>query len=77
MTGALRDIETTAEDDVIAYRRGETLVVVNTRPRSIGLRVSGFGLDGAHEMLSGRAQRGDSLVLAPYGTAVLTPLPRR
>ncbi len=77
VTGALRDIETTAEDDVIAYRRGETLVVVNTRPRSIGLRVSGFGLDGAHEMLSGRAQRGDSLVLAPYGTAVLTPLPRR
>ena len=77
VTGALGDLATTAEDDVIAYRRGEAIVVVNTRPRSIGLRVTGFDLRGAHDLLSDSVQRGDSLVLAPYGAAVLAPLRRQ
>src|SRR4029453_3988301 len=39
ITGAFRDVEITAENDVIAYQRGDAVVLVNTRPRAIGFRV--------------------------------------
>jgi glycosidase len=71
ITGAFRDVETTAEDDVIAYQRGDAVVLVNTRPRAIGFRVRDVAIDGARDLLSTRTQRGDSLILAAYGALVL------
>jgi glycosidase len=71
ITGAFRDVETTAEDDVIAYQRGDAVVLVNTRPRAIGFRVRGVTIDGARDLLSARMQPGDSVMLAAYGALVL------
>jgi glycosidase len=72
VSGTFRDIETTAEEHVIAYQRGDALVLVNTRPRTIGLRVRGFDVNGARDLLSNRLQRGDSLTLPAYGTRIYT-----
>ena len=72
VSGTFRDIETTAEEHVIAYERGDALVLVNTRPRTIGLRVRGFDVNGARDLLSNRLQRGDSLTLPAFGTRVYT-----
>jgi glycosidase len=71
LTGGFRDVETTAEDDVIAYQRGNAVVLVNTRPRTIGFRVRGVAVDGARDLLSKRTQRGDSITLAAHGALVL------
>jgi glycosidase len=71
VAGAFRDVETSAEDHVIAYMRGDALVLVNTRPRTVGLRVTGFEVDGTRDLLTNRVQRGNSLTLPAYGTRVL------
>jgi glycosidase len=71
LSGAFRDIETTAEDDVIAYQRGDAVVLVNTKPRTVGFRVNGLGVAGARDLLSSHVQQGDSITLAGYGALVL------
>ena len=72
ITGAFRDVETTAENDVIAYQRADAVVLVNTRPRAIGFRVRGVDVDGARDLLSSFTQRGDSISLPSYGALVLS-----
>jgi len=72
LTGAFRDVETAAENDVIAYQRGDAVVLVNTRPRPIAFRVRGVSVDGTRDLLSTRTQRGDSISLASYGALVLS-----
>lgn len=71
LTGAFRDVETTAEDDVIAYQRGDAIVLVNKQPRPISLQVKGVAVAGARDLLSNRVQRGDTITLAGYGALVL------
>lgn len=73
--GELSDLATNAEEDVIAYRRGEVLVLVNTRSRPAEVSVSGPAVNGARELLSGRIQEGDVVSLPAYGAAVLEPTP--
>jgi glycosidase len=70
-TGDFRRAETTAPDDVIAYRRGAAAVFVNARPRAVRFAVTGFDVDGARDLLSSRVQRGDTLTLPAYGAIVL------
>jgi glycosidase len=72
-TGALEPLATDAPEDVIAYRRGRVLVLVNTRPRPLRVAVPGQRLDGARELLGGAPQRGDTIALAAHGAAVLQP----
>ncbi len=69
--GDLREVETNAPDDVIAYRRGEVVVLANVRPRAVRVAVTGVDLDRASDLLSGRVQRGDTVALPPHGAVVL------
>jgi glycosidase len=71
VAGAFRQAETTAPKDVIAYLRGDALVLVNARPREIRVGVMGFAVDRARDLLSNRVQRGDTVTLRPYGAMVL------
>jgi glycosidase len=67
----LRAVPTSAPDDVIAYRRGDLVVLVNTRPRGVKVAVTGFQVAGARDLLSNNTQRGDSISLPSYGAVVL------
>jgi glycosidase len=69
--GDFREVRTTAPGDVIAYRRGDAVVLVNARPRAVRVAVTGFDVDGARDLLSSRIQRGDTLSLPAYGAVVL------
>jgi len=72
LTGAFRPAETSAPADVIAYQRGDALVLVNVRPRVVRLGISGFAVDGTRDLLTtGRFQRGDRVTLPAYGAVVL------
>ncbi|HYN23243.1 MAG TPA: hypothetical protein VE078_19950, partial [Thermoanaerobaculia bacterium] len=75
IAGAFSEAETTAPKDVIAFRRGDALVLVNTRPRGVGLSVTGFEPNGARDLLSSRVQRGDTITLPAYGVLVLVRRP--
>ncbi len=66
-----QEVRTSAPDDVIAYRRGDLVVLVNARPRGVGLAVTGAGVAGARDLLSNGVQKGDTIRLAPYGAVVL------
>jgi len=71
LTGELRGVETSAPDDVIAYRRGELLVLVNARPRQVRVAVSGFNANRARDLLSQRVLAGRTVLLPAYGAVVL------
>jgi len=71
ITGDLRSVETSAPGDMIAYQRGEVVVLVNPRPRELRVAVTGVGVDGARDLLSDRRQRGDTVALPAYGAMVL------
>lgn len=71
VTGDFRQVETSAPNDVIAYRRSHALVLVNPRPRKLGVRVRGFDVRGTVDLLSNRIQHGDTITLPAYGTMVL------
>jgi glycosidase len=67
----LTPVSTNAPNDVIAYRRDNVLVLVNTRSRSMTVTPGGLALQGARDLLSGSLQQSGSIALAPYGFAVL------
>jgi glycosidase len=71
VAGDLREVQTTAPGDVIAYRRGELIVLVNVRPHAARVAVSGVTVDRASDLLSGRVQRGDTIALPAFGPLVL------
>jgi hypothetical protein len=58
---------------VIAYRRGDLVVLVNPRPREVRFAVTGVSMDGATDLLSSRKQRGDSVTLPAHGAMVVRP----
>lgn len=64
-------VATDAANDVIAYRRGDVVVLVNARPRALTVSTPGLSLDGARDLLSGSTQRGDAISLAAHGALVL------
>lgn len=70
--GALAVVATSAPDTVIAYRRGDDVVVVNARAGAVRVTVTGFGVAGARDLLTGAVERGDTLALPAYGAAVLS-----
>ena len=71
VAGAFREVETTAPDDVIAYRRGDAVVLVNARRRAMRVGVTNFAVAGARDLLSNRVQRGKTVILSAYGAVVL------
>jgi hypothetical protein len=71
ISGDLRVLETTAPRDVIAYTRGGSAVVVNPRDSASRVAVTGFPVNGARDLLTGRTLRSDTLTLPAYGAMVL------
>jgi glycosidase len=67
----LAEVETSAPGDVIAYRRGDLVVLVNTRPHGVNLTLKGLQAGGARDLLSNRTQQGDTMALPAYGAMVL------
>jgi glycosidase len=70
MARDLAKVETTAPEDVIAYRRSDLVVLVNARPRAVKVAVTGFQVAGAHDLLSNSVQQGDTISLAAHGAVV-------
>jgi glycosidase len=73
----LGEVRTSAPDDVIAYRRGELVVLVNPRPQGVRLTLKQVEVAGARDLLSNRAQPGDAITLPAYGALVLLKPGRR
>ena len=73
--GPFAAVTTSDSLNVIAYRRGDALVVVNARHRGVRVGVTGFTVDGARDLLTDRPLRGDTLSLPPYGAVVLARRP--
>ncbi len=71
IAGDLRAVGTSAPNDVIAYRRGNRIVLVNPRSREVRVVVTGFDVNDARDLLSDRVQRGDTVALPGYGAMVL------
>jgi glycosidase len=73
LRGDFAAVETSAAHDVVAYRRGASLVLVNTRSHPVRVTVTGARVDGTRDLLSNRPQRGASVALPAYGAVVLEP----
>lgn len=73
LRGELTELPTTAPADVIAYRRGEVLVIANTRDRETRVSLAGRRATGLRDLLTNRLQRSDTLVLPAHGVLVLEP----
>jgi glycosidase len=71
LTSDLREVRTSAPKDVIAYRRGDLIVLVNARPYRVPLTVTGFEVAGARDLLSNGVQQKDTIALPAYGAMVL------
>ena len=69
--GALREAPTSAPQDVIAYARGNTTILVNARAKPVRTVVA--GVSGSRDLLSELVQPSDTVSLGPYGVRVLRP----
>jgi hypothetical protein len=69
--GDLAAVPTSAPRDVIAYRRGNVVVLVNARSHAVRLTLRNMALEGARDLLSGRVHRGSVVSLPGYGRMVL------
>jgi glycosidase len=64
-------VTTTTPNGVIAYRRGNVIVLVNTRPHPAIVVPNGVTLRGARDLLSDNVQQSDTVALGSYGAMVL------
>jgi glycosidase len=71
VAGDLRAVKTSAPDDVIAYARGDVIVLVNARSHGVRVAVTDPTVDGARDLLSDQLQHGDTVSLPAYGASVL------
>lgn len=74
-----RTIETVATDDtadVIAYRRGSAVVLVNPRDHAVHVTPLATNIDGTVDRLSNRTQHGNTIALPARTAVVLEPATR-
>jgi glycosidase len=71
LSGDFHPVTTSDTLNVIAYRRGNALVLVNARNTVSSFTVTGFNVNGARDLLSNRSQRGRTVTLPAYGALVL------
>ncbi|HWA15678.1 MAG TPA: hypothetical protein VG817_04540, partial [Gemmatimonadales bacterium] len=65
---------TSAPRDVIAYLRGNRLVLVNARNRPVEFTLKDIDISGAEDLLGGEKPAGKRVKLAAYGAVVLAPV---
>jgi len=70
-SGNFSAVDTSDPADVIAYRRGDAIVLVNARPREVTFTVTGVRVEGLRDQLTRRTQRGASVTLPAFGAVVL------
>ena len=70
IAGGLDTIGVTSAKDVIAYRRGDLVVLVNARATPVKVTVKGVTIDGAPDLLTNQRQKGASVGLEAFGTRV-------
>ena len=73
LTSPLRPVTTSAPADIIAYARGNRVVLVNARNQPIEATISGTNINGLTDLLTGATHRGNGVELAPYAALVLGP----
>ena len=66
-----RPVETSAPTDVIAYRRGDLVVLANPRNRPVTFSLPGLDLRSARELLTGEAVPAGNMGLPAFGARVL------
>jgi glycosidase len=71
IAGDFAAIATSVPDDVIAYRRGGLVVLVNPRPREVRVTVTGIEVKGARDLLSNRVLQSNRVTMPAYGAMVL------
>jgi len=71
LSGDFDVVETSDSLDVIAYRRGDAVVLVNVRNRAARFTVTGALVNGARNLLTNRVQRGATVTLPAWGVTVL------
>lgn len=64
-------ISTSAPFDIISFRRGGTVILVNPRPRAVRFNVTGIEVGGRRDLLTSKTQRGNRVTLPAYGVLVL------
>jgi glycosidase len=64
-------VKTSAPKDVIAYRRGDAVVLVNARARAVKVSLTGLDVAGARDLLSDKTQQGNAIALPAFGAVVL------
>jgi hypothetical protein len=69
--GGLEILPTDAEQDVIAYRRGDVVVLVNTRATPVRVTPADVAVEGARDLLGGGVRTGDVVALPAYGAVAL------
>ena len=77
LSGGFREVETSAPDALIAYSRGDAVVLVNARSYALKAELTGFAVDGMRDLLANRLQRGSVVDLPAYGAVVLVRRPPR
>ncbi|MFI5281024.1 MAG: alpha-amylase family glycosyl hydrolase, partial [Gemmatimonadales bacterium] len=76
VSGDFQGVETSAPADVIAYRRGDDVVLVNARNHEVRFTVAATDLSSYCDLLSRHMQRQDTVTLQAYGDLVLAPRAR-
>ena len=71
VSGAFVPVQTSTPGEVIAYRRGDAMVLVNARNNGVRVMVSDADVDRMRDLLTGRTQYGDWVSLPAYGAVVL------
>jgi glycosidase len=66
-------VPTDAPRDVIAYRRGNVVVLVNARNRPLRVRAIGLDVTGMRDLLTSGKQENAAVSLPAYGAVVLAP----
>ncbi|HEY7611395.1 MAG TPA: alpha-amylase family glycosyl hydrolase [Gemmatimonadales bacterium] len=72
----IASVRTSAPADVVSYRRGDLVVLVNARPRAVRATVTGTPVTGSRDLLSRHVQRSEVVELPAFGAVVLKP-PKR
>ena len=69
--GGLQIVRTDAEHDVIAYQRGDVLVIVNTRPTPTRINLADRHVAGMRDLITRATLPTNTVALGPYGFAIL------
>jgi glycosidase len=71
LRGGLQAVSASLPDDVIAYRRGDAVILVNTRAKAADVTFAAFDPRGARDLLSDTVLGSRSIRLAGYAAMVL------